>query len=90
MKPEKILEEQRITVKRGRTNGLGFEPAWNCFFDFYLSTRYVDPPLLQLEDVTFFLFIRKNINDSNPDWHMPSIRQIGGCLTNVRGVATTQ
>lgn len=76
MKPERILEEQRITVKRGRMNGLGFEPCHNAFFDFYLNTKYFNPPLLQLEDVTFFLFIRKNINDNNPEWKMPSLRHI--------------
>lgn len=76
MQPVRILDEQRITVKRGRMNGLGFEPCFNSFFDFYLSTRYTNPPLLQLEDVTFFLFIRKNINDGNPDWKMPSIKQM--------------
>lgn len=76
MQPKQILDDQRITVKRGRMNGLGFEPAHNSFFDFYLNSRYVDPPLLQLEDVTFFLFLRKNINDTNPDWQMPSVRHI--------------
>jgi hypothetical protein len=76
MKPERILEEQRITVKRGRTNSLGFEPAFNSYFDFYLSSKYVDPPLLHLEDVTFHLFLRKNLNDNNPEWKMPSYRQI--------------
>jgi len=74
MKPEKILEEQRIYVKRGRMNGLGFEPAWNAYFDFYLNSKHVDPPLLELEDVTFHLYLRKNLNNSNPDWEMPSVR----------------
>jgi hypothetical protein len=31
---------------------------------------------LQLEDVTFFLFLRKNLNDIDPTWKMPSIRQM--------------
>lgn len=76
MQPQQILKDQRITLKRGRTNGLGFEPAFNSYFDFYLSSKYVDPPLLQLEDVTFHLYLRKNLNDSNPDWRMPSYKQI--------------
>jgi hypothetical protein len=71
-----ILEDQVIHVKRGRLNGLGFEPAFNSYFDFYASTKYLDPPLLQLEDIAFHLFLRKNLNDSNPKWKMPTIRQI--------------
>jgi hypothetical protein len=71
-----ILEDQVIHVKRGRLNGLGFEPAFNSYFDFYLSPKYIDPPLLQLEDVTFHLFLRKNLNDRDPSWRMPSIRQM--------------
>jgi hypothetical protein len=72
----RILEDQVIHVKRGRFNSFGFEPAWNSYFDFYLSPKYLDPPLLQLEDVTFHLFLRKNLNDQNPSWKMPSIRQM--------------
>jgi hypothetical protein len=72
----KILEEQTLTVKRGRLNGLGFEPAFNSYFDFYASSKYIDPPLLELEDIAFHLFLRKNLNDRNPRWKMPSIRQI--------------
>jgi hypothetical protein len=71
-----ILEDQIIHVKRGRLQGFGFEPAWNAYFDFYLSPKYIAPPLLQLEDVSFHLFLRKNLNDHNPDWKMPSIRQM--------------
>jgi hypothetical protein len=71
---KEIIDGQRLTVKRGRTNGLGFEPAFNSFYDFYLDSRY--GPLLQLEDVTFFLYLRKNLNDSNPHWKMPSIKYI--------------
>jgi hypothetical protein len=73
---KQILEDQVIRVKRGRISGLGFEPCFNVFFDYYLSSKYFDPPLLQFEDVTFFLYLRKNINDSNPNWKMPTIRQI--------------
>jgi hypothetical protein len=69
----KIVQDQRLTVKKGRTNGLGFEPCFNSFYDFYLDGRY--GPLLQLEDVTFFLYLRKNLND-NIDWKMPSVRYI--------------
>jgi hypothetical protein len=76
MQPSQILEDQIIYVKRGRTNGLGFEPAWNAYFDFYLDTRYFGKALLQLEDVTFHLYLRKNINDKNPKWKMPTMRQM--------------
>jgi hypothetical protein len=74
--PQQILEDQIIHVKRGRTNQYGFEPAWNAYFDFYISPKYIDPPLLQLDDVTFHLFLRKNLNDNNAAWKMPSIRQM--------------
>lgn len=76
MQPQQILSSQQITLKRGRTNGLGFEPAFNSFFDYYLDTRYFKPALLQLEDVTFFLYLRKNLNDADPERSMPSRRQI--------------
>jgi hypothetical protein len=76
MDAKAILQDQVIRLKRGRLNGLGFEPAYNAFFDFYLSSKYIDPPLLRLEDVTFFLFLRKNLNDQNPEWRMPSMRQM--------------
>ena len=66
-----ILQDQRLTIKKGRTNGLGFEPCFNSFYDFYLDSKY--GPLLQLEDVTFFLYLRKNLNDKI-DWRMPSVR----------------
>jgi len=80
-----ILEDQIIHVKRGRLQGFGFEPAWNAYFDFYLSPKYIDPPLLQLEDVTFHLFLRKNLNDRNPEWKMPSIRQMKRRLNASQG-----
>lgn len=76
MNATEILRDQTIVVKKGRTNGLGFEPAFNAYFDFYLNPKYFGEPLLQLEDVTFHLFLRKNLNDSNPAWKMPSIRQM--------------
>jgi hypothetical protein len=76
MHSSEILEDQVIYLKRGRTNSFGWEPCWNAYFDFYLSSKYIDPPLLELEDVTFHLYLRKNLNDSNPSWRMPSYRQI--------------
>jgi hypothetical protein len=69
-------KDQSFYVKQGRYIDFGFEPCANAFFDFYVTDRYIDPPLLQLEDVTFFLFLRKNVNPSNPSWKMPSTRQI--------------
>jgi hypothetical protein len=71
-----ILEGQTIVLKRGRLNGLGFEPAFNSYFDFYASTKYISPSLLQLEDISFHLYLRKNLNDQNPRWQMPTIRQM--------------
>ena len=76
MRADKILDDQIIHVKRGRLNGLGFEPAFNSYFDFYASSKYIDPPLIQLEDIAFHLYLRKNLNDTNPRWKMPTIRQM--------------
>jgi len=74
MRANDILDDQIIHVKRGRQNGLGFEPLWNSYFDFYLDSRYFEEPLLELQDVTFHLFLRKNLNDKNKSWKMPTIR----------------
>src|SRR4051794_8798534 len=76
MRANDILSDQVIHVKRGRSNGLGFEPAFNGYFDFYLNAKYFGEPLLELEDVTFHLFLRKNLNDRNKSWKMPTIRQM--------------
>jgi hypothetical protein len=76
MVADKILSDQVVHVKRGRMNQLGFEPLYNSYFDFYLDGRYFGKPLLQLEDVTFHLYLRKNLTPSHPCWRMPSIRQI--------------
>jgi hypothetical protein len=78
MRASQILDEQIIHVKRGRQNGFGFEPLWNSYFDFYLDIRYFGEPLLELQDVTFHLYLRKNLNDKNPAWKMPTLRQIKG------------
>jgi DnaA N-terminal domain len=71
-----ILNDQVIYVKRGRMNGLGFEPCWNAYFDFYLETKYFGKPLLELQDLGLHLYLRKNLNDQNPQWKMPTIRQL--------------
>ena len=76
MNANDILSDQVIHVKRGRSNGLGFEPAFNSYFDFYLSSKYFGQPLLELEDVTLHLYLRKNLNDTNKTWKMPTIRQM--------------
>jgi hypothetical protein len=75
MRAKDILEEQLI-VRKGRLNGFGFEPAFNSYFDFYLDARYFGEPLLELQDVTFHLYLRKNLNTQNPRWKMPTVRQI--------------
>lgn len=76
MDAKAILEDQVIHVKRGRMNGLGFEPAFNSYFDFYLDAKWFGEPLLELQDVTFHLYLRKNLNDRNPQWKMPTYRQM--------------
>ena len=75
MRAEDILDDQ-IIIKKGRFNTYGFEPCANSFFDFYVSPKYISPPLLKLEDISFHLFLRKNLNDHNPRWKMPSINQM--------------
>jgi len=74
--PQQILEDQVVQVKAGRLRSQGFEPLFNSFYDYYLSSRYIDPPLLQFEDVTLLLYLRKNINDRNPAWRMPTFKQM--------------
>ena len=76
MRASQILDEQVIHVKRGRSNSFGWEPCWNSYFDFYLDKKFFGKPLLELGDVTFHLYLRKNLNDKNPNWKMPTIRQI--------------
>jgi hypothetical protein len=73
---EEILEDQVIRVKRGRLNKFGFEPAWNSYYDYYLSDKYLKKPILKLEDISFHLFLRKNLNDDDPTWKMPSMRMM--------------
>src|SRR5687768_5078769 len=68
--------EQAMYVKQGRYIDFGFEPCANAFFDFYVNPKYIDPPLLDIQDVGFFLFLRKNVNPKSPSWKMPSIRQM--------------
>jgi hypothetical protein len=68
--------DQSLYVKQGRYIDFGFEPCANAFFDFYVTPKYIDPPLLELQDIGFFLFLRKNVNPKNPSWKMPSTRQI--------------
>jgi len=76
MTAKDILSDQVIQVKRGRSVGFGFEPAFNSYFDFYLESKYFGESLLELQDVTFHLYLRKNLNDRNKSWRMPTIRQM--------------
>ncbi|MCX6049538.1 MAG: hypothetical protein NT075_30940 [Chloroflexi bacterium] len=76
MDAKQIIEDQVIYVKRGRRNKDGYERAWNGYFDFYISPKYIDPPLIKLEDGMLHLFLCKNLNDSDKSWRMPSIRQM--------------
>lgn len=75
-KASRMPREQSLYVKQGRFIDFGFEPCANAFFDFYVTPKYIEPPILELEDIGFFLFLRKNVNPSNPSWKMPSIRQM--------------
>ena len=74
MNATEILTDQ-IILKKGRFTNFGFEPCSNAFFDFYVSPKYISPALLKLEDVAFHLFLRKNLNDRDPTWRMPTMRQ---------------
>jgi hypothetical protein len=75
MQPENILESYVVHTKKKRVNS-GFEPCFNAYFDFYVSPRYLDPPLLNLEDVSLHLFMRKNFNPDHPTWTPPGVKQI--------------
>ena len=75
MNATEILTDQ-IILKKGRFTNFGFEPCSNAFFDFYVSPKYISPALLKLEDVSFHLFLRKNLNDRDPTWRMPTMRQM--------------
>ncbi len=75
MNAKSTLDAQ-VILKKGRLNGFGFEPAWSSYFDFYISAKYVTPQLIRLEDAMFHLFLRKNLNTRNPEWKMPSLRQM--------------
>src|SRR5688572_9750425 len=75
MRTKDTLDAQ-VILKKGRLNGYGYEPAWSSYFDYYISSKYVKPQLIRLEDAMFHLFLRKNLNTRNPQWRMPSIRQM--------------
>lgn len=66
--------KRRVRLADGQRKG--FETAWNEYFDCYASTTYLDTPLIRLEDISYHLYLKKNINPTNPRWELPSFRQL--------------
>lgn len=66
--------KRRVRLADGQRKG--FETAWNEYFDCYATTTYLETPLIRLEDIGYHLYLKKNINPTNPRWELPSFRQL--------------
>ncbi|HEU5326485.1 MAG TPA: hypothetical protein VFU78_00250 [Thermomicrobiales bacterium] len=71
-----LSAEAKRRVRLADNARKGFETAWNEYFDCYASTTYVTRPLIRLEDIAYHLYLKKNINPTNPRWELPSFRQL--------------
>jgi hypothetical protein len=71
-----LSAEAKRRVRLADTARKGFETAWNEYFDCYASTTYTTRPLIRLEDISYHLYLKKNLNPTNPRWEMPSFRQL--------------
>jgi len=73
------LEESLVPITKGKEGlrGFGFEPAFNEFYDLYASDRVLSKPILRLEDIALYLYLRKCVNVQRDDWRPPSIRHLG-------------
>lgn len=72
--PVSAESKRRVRLADGQRKG--FETAWNEYFDCYATTTYLDTPLIRLEDIAYHLYLKKNINPTNPRWELPSFRQL--------------
>jgi hypothetical protein len=72
--PVSAESKRRVRLAEGQRKG--FETAWNEYFDCYATTTYLETPLIRLEDIAYHLYLKKNINPTNPRWELPSFRQL--------------
>ena len=72
---EPLTSETKRRVRLAEHQRKGFESAWNEYYDCYASTTYLVKPLIKLEDIGYHLYLKKNINPTNPSWELPSFRQ---------------
>lgn len=73
---EPLSAESKRRVRLADGQRKGFETAWNEYFDCYATTTYLEAPLIRLEDISYHLYLKKNINPTNPRWELPSFRQL--------------
>ncbi len=74
------IEDSLVPITKGREGlrGFGFEPAFNEFYDLYASDKVLSKPILRLEDIAMYLYLRKCVNVERDDWNPPSIRHLRG------------
>jgi hypothetical protein len=72
------VEDSLVPITKGKEGlrGFGFEPAFNEFYDLYASDRVLSKPILRLEDIALYLYLRKCVNVERDDWRPPSIRHL--------------
>ena len=73
---EPLSSETKRRVRLADGQRKGFETAWNEYFDCYATTTYLEAPLIRLEDISYHLYLKKNINPTKPRWELPSFRQL--------------
>ena len=71
-----VSSETKRRVRLADGQRKGFETAWNEYFDCYATTTYLAAPFIRLEDISYHLYLKKNINPTNPRWELPSFRQL--------------
>jgi hypothetical protein len=72
------VEDSLVPITKGKEGlrGFGFEPAFNEFYDLYASDKVLSKPILRLEDIALYLYLRKCVNVERDDWRPPSIRHL--------------
>jgi hypothetical protein len=76
--PEYRIEDSLVPITKGKEGlrGFGFEPAFNEFYDLYASDKVLSKPILRLEDIALYLYLRKCVNVEQDDWKAPSVRHL--------------
>ncbi len=72
------IEDSLVPITKGKEGlrGFGFEPAFNEFYDLYASDKVLSKPILRLEDIALYLYLRKCVNVEKEGWKPPSIRHL--------------